>query len=299
MRTGTNVVFIRLELNGRFGYGEATLPPYLDDNIESTLQFFRQEYVQSIRTDFHPDIVSAEIDLLISGNYPAKAALNIALWSLYLEIHKLEKLSSNIISSTPHSYTIGICNKAEMKQKLDEALGYGFSFFKLKLDGINDLQMIENYSALQGSPFAVDVNQGWDNINTAIEITKLLQKRGCVLIEQPFDKADRINTSLLKKQSSIPIIADEACQTLNDLYTLSDAFDGINIKLQKCGGLSAASKMIVLARSMNLKILIGCMSESSIGCNAAETLAPLSDWADLDGPWLIDNDPDMRSLFPI
>ena len=98
-------------------------------------------------------------------------------------------------------------------------------------------------------------------------------------------------------QADIPIIADEACQRLSDLDSIKGSFDGINIKLQKCGGITEALRMISRARDLKMKILIGCMSESSVGCSAGELLAPLCDWADLDGPALISNDNEVQSLF--
>jgi L-alanine-DL-glutamate epimerase-like enolase superfamily enzyme len=99
----------------------------------------------------------------------------------------------------------------------------------------------------------------------------------------------------LRSSCRIPVIADEACQRLSDIERIHNAFDGINIKLQKCGGLSEAKRMIARAREFDLKVLIGCMSESSVGCDAAEILAPICDWADLDGPWLIRNDAELLS----
>lgn len=300
IRTGTDAVYVRIESANHIGYGEATLPPYLLDTIESTLAFFSNTYFQNIQDDFIPDEISQEIEQLIPGNYPAKAALNMALWQCYSS-KKAQSISENLgIKSDlipPHSYTLGIGSKDEMKVKLQHGLDHGFEFFKLKLDGVNDIQVATDYLSLSQYPFAVDVNQGWKDFTQAIDIAQFLETFGCVLIEQPFHKSDVKETSDLRKHISIPIIADEACQVPSDINHLLGVFDGINIKLQKCGGISPALQMIQIAKEHHMKVLIGCMSESSVGCNAAESLASLCDWADLDGPWLIKNDPDIELIF--
>jgi L-Ala-D/L-Glu epimerase len=157
--------------------------------------------------------------------------------------------------------------------------------------------VIRHFIKATSLPFAIDANQAWKKAEDKKKIIDLLESSGCVLIEQPFDKSDLRETGFLKKMTSLPVIADEACQRLKDIARISEVFDGINIKLQKCGGISEAFKMICEAQSRNLKVLIGCMSESSVGCGAAEVLAPLCNWADLDGPWLIKNDPAMEELF--
>jgi L-Ala-D/L-Glu epimerase len=124
-----------------------------------------------------------------------------------------------------------------------------------------------------------------------------LAVNGCVMIEQPFLKSDIHKTQALRSYLNIPVIADEACQGISEIECVGQAFDGINIKLQKCGGITEALRMIRQARSSNLQVLIGCMSESSVGCNAAEFLSPMCDWADLDGPWLISNNTElMKSI---
>lgn len=300
IRTGTDAVYVRIESANHIGYGEATLPPYLKDTIESTLAFFSNSYLRNIPDDFFPDQISEELDNMMPGYFPAKAALNMALWQCYAS-KKGQNISESIgIKSAlipPHSYTLGIGSKDEMKVKLQHGLDHGFEFFKLKLDGVNDIQVVTDYLSLTNYPFAVDVNQGWKDLAQAIDIAQFLKTFGCVLIEQPFHKSDRKETSELRQHISIPLIADEACQLPGDIKPLSEVFDGINIKLQKCGGISAALQMIQIAKEHHMKVLIGCMSESSVGCNAAETLAPLCDWADLDGPWLIKNDPDIQGLY--
>lgn len=291
-RTHTDSVIVRILSDGLYGLGEATLPPYLPDTIDSVTHFLNHPFFQSIPNDFQPEEVFAEMDELAAGNMPAKAAIDMALWDLKAKqkgISLTKLLAVNSDKEIPHSYTLSICDFEEMKESLQFGLDNGFRFFKLKLDGNRDEEIIRNYRSLCSHPFAVDANQSWRiEDKTAIQSRlSLLEEYACVLIEQPFEKSDREHTLWLQNQTNIPIIADESCQRIEDIEELRHCFDGINIKLQKCGGLTEAKRMIALARDYEMKVLIGCMSESHIGCDAAEALAPLCDWADLDGPYLI------------
>ncbi|MDZ4823507.1 MAG: dipeptide epimerase [Flavobacteriales bacterium] len=307
VRTHTDVVFLRLRFDGLIGYGEAALPPYLPDNIESTIAFFEKVKHDGLELPDSIPAFMAQLNKKHEGNMPAKAALDVALWNLSARLREkssFEKISSFHLPGVvdrgriiPHTYTIGICSRDEMKLKINHALENGFQFFKLKMNGTDDEQMLSDFKSFSDLPFAIDANQGWNDVEDAIAFSKQLETAGCVLIEQPFHKNDRVKSRRLKDEMNIPVIADEACQRLSDIDSLAESFSGINIKLQKCGGLSEAMEMISKAKSLGLKILIGCMSESSVGCNAGEALAPLCDWADLDGPWLIEDNPDMQMLF--
>ncbi len=299
MRTHTDVVLVCAEHEGVCGFGEATLPPYLPDTVESVMAFLRKKEVQQIRFPFSAEYVFDELDKQLEGNMPAKAALDMALWQLKAKIENksLSEVMGVVIKKTiPHTYTIGIGTRDEMHEKIQFAESSGFDFFKLKMNGVDDERILNDYLTLSSKPFAVDANQGWTDIEKSITFCKVLEQNGCVLIEQPFEKADRKKSAALMQSLTIPLIADEACQRLSDMSTLSGAFSGVNIKLQKCGGITEALRMIYHAQSLGIKTLIGCMSESSIGCSAAEALAPLCTWADLDGPWLIENDADICAM---
>jgi L-alanine-DL-glutamate epimerase-like enolase superfamily enzyme len=295
LRTHTDCVLVKASAGHLSGCGEATLPPYLMDTVQGVLEFLKHPFFSSISLDMHPADVFDEMDKLFPGNMPAKAAVDMALWNFYAQnngISLQDALGVNSSNAVPHSYTIGICTKEEMKERIRFGEEHGFTFFKLKLDGENDLDILNNYFGLCSHAFAVDANQAWTSLSDAevMQRAHLLEERRCVLLEQPFDKHDRDRSRWLKHHTQLPVIADEACQRLHDIDELKDCFDGVNIKLQKCGGLTEAKRMIVAARSLNMKVLIGCMSESAIGCDAAEALAPLCDWADLDGRYLIVND---------
>src|SRR4051812_37270449 len=163
----------------------------------------------------------------------------------------------------------------------------GFHTFKLKMNGVDDRHMLTDFRSLTDAPFAIDTNQSWTDFNNSIVFASELQSVGCILIEQPFHRNDITNTLQLKNAIGIPVIADEACQSYRDIERLEMAYTGVNLKLQKCGGLIEACRTINLAKAKGLKLLIGCMSESEIGCTAAEALSPLCDWNDLDGRYLV------------
>lgn len=302
LREGTDEVIVMAECNGHRGYGEASLPPYLPDTKESTLEVLSHPILRDLQYPFGiPDFMN-RLNETVSGAYPAKAAVETALWNLFASVEgkkpgQLMGISGSE-SAIPHFYTIGIGSENEVIQKIESGLQAGFRHFKLKLDGSRDEETIRVFKRNTDEAFAVDVNQGWSNIDHALSILNLLEENGCMLLEQPFNKHDVDLTSILRQKASIPIIADEACQTRADIDRIAHAFDGINIKLHKCGGPTAAIEMARHASKKNMKTLIGCMSESSIGCGIAEELTPLFDWADLDGPFLTVDIPDPGKLFP-
>ena len=223
---------------------------------------------------------------------PALAALDMALWTLESKI-KGKPISTLLgmdhrADHSVRTYTISVCDKAEMAERIAYGQQQGFTTFKLKLDGKDDRRIIDDFRGLSDAPFAVDANQSWTDLDQSIAFAHELESRGCVLIEQPFGKDKTITTTFqLKRNIKLPVIADEACQRHGDVDSLELGYSGINVKLQKCGGLAPAYKMIKHARAKGLKILIGCMSESEIGCDAAQSLTPLCDWNDLDGKYLV------------
>lgn len=298
VRTGTDVVFFVAECDGHIGIGEATLPPYLSDTIESTCQFFEHQAVKSIEWPFHPSDVFDHLNKIIPGHMPAKAALDMALWRLYASIQKISDSTALGLSfgrkSPPHCFTIDVSDRETMSRKFEFARENGFEFFKLKLNGISDDQMINDYLALSNFPFAIDANQSWNNWDKALHMTNELCHQGCHFIEQPFMKDDVDWTKKLIYETNVVIMADEAFQVVEDFEKISASFNAINIKLQKCGGLTPAVRLLRQASELGLPVMIGCMSESSVGCSAGEILAPFCNWADLDGPFLIKNDHEIR-----
>jgi L-alanine-DL-glutamate epimerase-like enolase superfamily enzyme len=190
---------------------------------------------------------------------------------------------------TPNtSFTIGIDTPDVVRQKVAEADPY--KVLKVKLGAGNDKEMIETIRSVSDKPICVDANQGWKDRSYALEMANWLKDKKILFIEQPMPKSQVDDIGWLTQNSPLPIIADEALQTPKDLAGLKGIYSGINIKLMKCGGMNAAFKLAHMAISMDMKVMIGCMTETSCAISAAAQLSPLAQWADLDGNLLIKND---------
>ena len=186
------------------------------------------------------------------------------------------------------SFTIGFGDLEEIENKVLEAKPY--PILKLKLGTSHDIEIVEKVRSLTNKPIRIDANEGWLK-EEAVEKINWLQTQNVELIEQPLP-VDRIEDNLwIKERVNLPIIADENVKDSQDIVHISTYFDGINIKLMKCGGILEAIKMARIAKQNNLKVMIGCMIESSLGISAAVTLSPLADYVDLDSHLLITNDP--------
>jgi len=175
-----------------------------------------------------------------------------------------------------------------VKQKVAEAGIY--KILKVKLGRDNDKEMIQTIRSATKVPICVDVNQGWKDKQMALEMIQWLATQGVVFVEQPMSKLAVDDIAWLTQNSPLPIIADEAVQTDKDVAAASKIYSGINIKLMKCGGMRNAWKMANMAKTLGMKVMIGCMTETSCAISAAAQLSPLADWADLDGNLLISND---------
>jgi L-Ala-D/L-Glu epimerase len=290
-RTHTPVVFVKIEHASFTAFGEATLPPYLPDTQESVIKFIKSIDLTQFDFPYDIEVIHKYLDTF-PGSYPAKAALDIALHDLigkYKEVSVSELLNLQANDYPFCTYTLGMGDKTSIENKIRDSSD--FNYFKLKLGCENDREIIETFKHLCDKPFCVDANQGWGNKEHALDMIYWLLEMGCTLIEQPLSKFNYEDLKWLTSHSPIPVIADESIQTLEDFNSYQKSFDGINVKLMKCGGLFKAKKLITEAKDMNMKILVGCMSESSCGVTAAAHLTPLADLADLDGPYLIKNDP--------
>jgi L-alanine-DL-glutamate epimerase-like enolase superfamily enzyme len=175
-----------------------------------------------------------------------------------------------------------------MKAKIDETSP--FKVIKVKMGLNHDKEIVEAFRKYSDVPICVDANQGWNDKEKALEMCHWLAERNCLFVEQPMDKANIDDTAWLRERSPLPIIADEFFQRLPDVRRAAQAYDGINIKLMKSTGLHEAYQMAILARSLGMKVMVGCMTETSCAVTAAAQLAPLVDFADLDGNLLIAND---------
>jgi len=290
-RTTTPVVLTTIEYEGVTGYGEASMPPYLGESHESVLSFLSKVNLDQFSDPFLMEDILAYVDGIMPGNHAAKASVDIALHDLVGKLigQPWFRLWGLNPARTPNtSFTIGIDTADVVREKTLEASA--FRQLKVKLGRDNDREMIETVRSVTDVPIFIDVNQGWTDRNYALEMAQWLSDKGVLFIEQPMPKEQVDDIAWLTERSPLPIIADEALQTVDDLLTMKGVYSGINIKLMKCGGMMAAYKMAVMARQMEMKILIGCMTETSCAVSAAAQLSPMVDWADLDGNLLISND---------
>lgn len=290
-RTTTPDVLVELEYDGIIGYGEASMPPYLGESIESVCKFLSMLDLQQFSDPFRIEEILSYVDGVMPDNRAAKASVDIALHDLLGKImgqpwYKIWGLSPEKTPNT--SFTIGIDKPDVVRQKVEEAAPYKVLKVKMGLD--NDKELVEIIRSMTDRPLCVDANQGWTDKEKALEMCYWLKERGCMFVEQPFDKKMIDETAWLRERSPLPIIADEFLQRLPDVMRAYQVYDGINIKLMKSTGMHEAYKMAVLAKSLGMKLMIGCMTETSCAISAAAQLAPMAQWVDLDGNLLIAND---------
>ena len=290
-RNTTPVVLTEIQYEGMTGYGEASMPPYLGESQESVIKFLNKVDLGQFKDPFMLDDILAYVDSIEEDNRAAKACVDIALHDLIGKLvdKPLYRLWGINPDNTPMtSFTIGIDTPEVVKLKTEEAAR--FRVLKVKLGGGNDREMIETVRSVTNVPIYVDVNQGWKDKHQALETIHWLAEQGIEFVEQPLPKTAVDDMAWLTANSPLPIIADEAFQRLGDVAGFKGVYSGINIKLMKSTGLREARKMITVARALDMKVMIGCMTETSCAVSAASQLSPLVDWADLDGNLLISND---------
>ncbi len=290
-RNTTPVVLTEIQFEGMTGYGEASMPPYLGESQESVIKFLNKVDLGQFKDPFMLDDILAYVDSIDEDNRAAKACVDIALHDLLGKLvdKPLYRLWGINPDNTPMtSFTIGIDTPEVVKLKTEEAKR--FRVLKVKLGGGNDREMIETVRSVSDVPIYVDVNQGWKDKHQALDMVYWLAEQGIEFVEQPLPKTAVDDMAWLTENSPLPIIADEAFQRLGDVAGFKGVYSGINIKLMKSTGLREAHKMITVARALDMKVMIGCMTETSCAVSAASQLSPLVDWADLDGNLLISND---------
>ena len=289
-RTTTPAVLVEIEYDGLTGYGEASLPPYLSETQKSVHDFLSVVDLNKYNDITDIETILTDIDKILPGNTAAKASIDIALHDLkgkilgvpvykLLGIDKKEKFTS---------YTIGIDSTEMIIKKVDEA--EKFRILKVKLGSKDDKGIIETIRSRTDKPIYADINQGWSDREKALDLCHWLNQNNVVLIEQPFKKENLHDTEWLSVRSPVPVIADEAVQRLEDLERVRGVYSGINIKLMKCTGLMEGVRMMDYAKQSGLRIMLGCMTETSCAISAAAQISSLAEWVDLDGNVLIKND---------
>ncbi|MES2286692.1 MAG: dipeptide epimerase [Bacteroidota bacterium] len=293
IRLSTPIVLTQLEHQGVMGFGEASMPPYLGETHESVLFFLKKAsgLLSKHQDPFCIEAILKEVDNIAPNNTAAKAAIDIALHDLVgkLQNKPCWQIFNCDKNNTPYTtYTLGIDEPEVIKEKVAE--GENYKILKVKLNGENDKTIISTIRNITDKTIAIDVNQGWKDKYHALEMIEWLTDKNVLFVEQPLLKSNLDDAAWLFERSPLPLFADESVQRYSDMDKIKDCFHGINIKLMKCTGMHEAFKMITRARELNLKVLMGCMSETSCAVSAAAQLSPLVDYADLDGPLLIKND---------
>lgn len=292
-RTFTPAVLTEIEHDGVVGYGEASMPPYLGETAGSVTDFLSKIDAGQFRDPFLVEDILGYVEGIAPGNKAAKASFDIALHDLTgklagMPCHRMLGLGKD---KTPYTtYTIGMDSDEMLGLKVKEA-GDRFSILKVKLGSADDKGIIRAIRKHTGLPLAVDVNQGWKCREEALDMIFWLKEQGVVSVEQPMPKDCPDDMAWLNERSPLPLYADESVQTAQDIPALRGLFGGVNIKLMKCGGMREALKMIHTARALGMRVMLGCMTETSCAVSAAAQLSPLADIADLDGNLLIAGDP--------
>lgn len=300
-RTHTNVMLTEIHFEGFVGYGEAAMPPYYGETHDTATAFLQQAAdVLAIHPMTQGGRMSnqnirqllTEIDALSPGNHAAKASIDIALHDLWGKIEDRplwQMLGVEPEKMPPTSFTLGIDEPQILRQKMLESAD--FQIIKIKLGSEDDRQIIRTIREISDRPIYADANQGWKNREAALDLVHWFAEQNVRLIEQPFPKDDLDSAAWLSARSPLPIIADESFQRLADLNQVAGCYHGVNIKLMKCTGLSEGFRAAQAAREKGLQLMVGCMTETSCGILAAALLAPRCDYADIDGCWLIRNNP--------
>lgn len=291
-RTTTPDVQVKIEYDGFTGYGEASMPPYLGQTVESVCNFLKKVDLGQFSDPFQIDDILTYVDgdqrrghrrEGRRGHRPARPCGSAdgqpwyRIWGL------------NAAKAPDTTFTIGIDTPDVVREKTKECAGQ-FNILKVKVGLDNDKEMIETIREITDLPLAVDANQGWKDREKALEMIHWLKDHGVVMVEQPMPKEMLDDNAWLTEKSPLPTFADEAIQRLTDVQRVKGAYSGINIKLMKCTGMREAWKMLNYARAEGMKVMVGCMTETSCAVTAAAQLSPAVDFADLDGNLLIAND---------
>lgn len=282
-------LLIELEHDGLIGMGEAAPLTRYRQDWKSAATAVEEMVGRLDDIDAYRDAVP---QVAVSGQPAAQAGLDMTVWDLAgkrlgAPLWRLLGLDREAVPAT--SFTLGLEDDSQaLEQRVREASG--FRTLKVKLGGPDDQRALETVRAATGLPIRVDPNEGW-TLEQAKASLEWLSDLGVELIEQPLPADDLEGHRELRRVSPLPLFADESVATASDIPRIAESFDGINIKLMKCGGLGEALNMIATARAHGLSVMLGCMVETSLAITAAAHLSPLVDFADLDGSLLISNDP--------
>lgn len=272
------------------GYGEATVNPYYHSTQEKlTTSMLKIKPLVEANSNLHPAELWQMLSKVISDDYFALAAADMAYWDFFSRKNgkTLRSYWSDDNVETPlTSYTIAIDSLEMMQQKIIEK---SWPIYKIKLGMSEDLEIVKKLRKVTDAVFRVDANCAWSAQQT-IENSKVLRDFNVEFIEQPLKADDFIGMKQVRQQAVLPIIADESCQKEEDVIICAKLFHGVNIKLMKCGGITPALRIIDHARKIGLRVMAGCMTESTVGISGLCQIAPLLDDLDADGALLLEQD---------
>lgn len=281
---------VELEYFGFRGYGEAPAIAYYNIPVEKMIEDLERKrpFVEKFAFS-DPERYWHYLHHLFPDNSFLVCALDMAGWDIYgkmkkKQLHTLWNLDT--ATSPVTDYTIGIDTIDKMVAKMKEK---PWPVYKIKVGVENDIAMVEALRKHTDAVFRVDANAGWA-LEQALEKIPVLQSLGVEFVEQPLAKDNWEGMKVLYEQSPLPLFADEACVSEQDVEKCAGHFHGINIKLTKCSGITPARRMITRAKASGMKVMIGCMNESSVGTAAIAQLAPMLDYVDMDGPLLLAED---------
>jgi L-alanine-DL-glutamate epimerase-like enolase superfamily enzyme len=291
--TQRQVVIVRVLADGVEGFGEAAPSSYFGETCNSVTAVYNEaapwicenvadtplEKIDGYLTRQFPSAPSARSGLVMAvADWKAKS-LGVPLWQM---------LNIDRPPVRPTSFTIGIDTADTLRLKIKEA--DGFSVLKIKMGrGDMDYEILETIRNATEKPLRIDVNEGW-TFDEAVQKIKWLESLNVQMIEQPLPKEEAARMPEIRRQSAIPLFGDENIRSIDDIGRWDKHFDGVNIKLDKCGGLVQAVRMLNDARARGLQTMLGCMVQTSVGIAAAAHLGALTDFIDLDGHLLIKND---------
>jgi len=282
-----DTLIVQLHEGGAFGYGEATTNEFYGATLAGMSQSLARlaPLLQRATAD-EPEPLLAEAGAALAGDAFALSAFDMALHDLWarrrgLPLHACFGLDAD--SGPLSNFTIGIDEPAVMVRKLAEVPDW--PIYKIKLGTPDDLAIIRELRRHTDRPFRVDANCGW-TARQAIELSGALADLGVEFMEQPLPPGDP-GMAEVRRASALPVFADESCAAEADVDRCADLFQGINIKLVKCGGLAPARRMIARARALGLEVMCGCMTESTVGISALAQIVPALDHIDIDGAALL------------
>lgn len=282
-----STLLVRLAVDGVTAYGESAPISRYDESVEQAARLLRGLELRGADLWRFDDV----LNLLPANALGARCALDLALHDLAgkrleIPVYQIFGLNPDLAKDT--SFTIGIADLEQTVAKTKEARQ--LPILKVKLGNGREIETLEAIRSLYTGTIRLDANEGWTP-QDAVSTLKALQRFDIEFCEQPIPAGHLDQLRYVREHSPIPIFVDEDCRTLEDLASLYGCVDGINIKLVKCGGMREALRIIHAARALHMKVMIGCMIESSILATAAAHLTPLCDYADVDGPLLISDDP--------